>query len=187
MEELVSRIDRWLKYNRPGYYNYLLPGVSKEYFIQVENQLGVTLPPDFKLFYQWKNGQSYQIKPEDAFLETLIPNYEWLSLEDIIRTTQMMRSSYEADNYWNKNWLPFLSDATASYFCLNLENGQISLEWTDSLNRSVYHSSFYKWLETVVLALEQGIFTGEEEDSISFMGNYTDLVRANNSGYPIKL
>ncbi|HEY9729582.1 MAG TPA: SMI1/KNR4 family protein, partial [Chroococcales cyanobacterium] len=57
MPDLIERLDRWLRQNRPGYYSQLLPGLTDEQIMEFEEALGISLPPDFKLLYKWKNGQ----------------------------------------------------------------------------------------------------------------------------------
>ena len=57
MDDLIQRLDSWLRQNRPEFYQQLLPGLSDEELANFEKTLGVELPDDFKLLYQWKNGE----------------------------------------------------------------------------------------------------------------------------------
>jgi cell wall assembly regulator SMI1 len=196
MNDLIQRLDKWLRANRPEYYDYLLPGLSDEEIMILEKALKVELPEDFKLFYKWKNGQKGQSG-------CLIPALEWLKAERVISSSRNA-PSVEADGFvnwtdemWEKDksqkWITFLSDSTANEYILDLQGvfdgkpNQIVSFWSDALGGDlIMHESFYKWLETVVMALEKGFFTEDEDDrSLADYDNYYKLLSENNPGYPI--
>ena len=57
MEDLIERLHRWLRENRLKYYSKLLPGLTDEEILALEEALCISLPPEVKLFYKWRNGQ----------------------------------------------------------------------------------------------------------------------------------
>jgi cell wall assembly regulator SMI1 len=52
MEDLIERLDRWLRENRLKYYSKLLPGLTDEEILALEEALCISLPPEVKLFYK---------------------------------------------------------------------------------------------------------------------------------------
>ena len=196
MQELIERLDRWLRLNRPNYHNYLLPGLSDDELRAFETTLGVELPTDFKLLYAWKNGQAGQGK-------CLVPNLEWLKAEWVISSSRSVPKVQVGglvewtDEMWerdkNQNWVTFLTDSTANEYVLDLigvydnKPGQVVSFWSDEIGSdAIMHPSFYKWLETTVLALEQSLFVGYKGDtSLEDYDAYYALVQENNPGYPI--
>ena len=197
VQELIEQLDRWLRSNRPNYYSYLLPGLTDDELRAFETTLGVELPTDFKLLYAWKNGQVGQD-------ECLVPNLEWLKAEWVISRSSIA-PKVELDGFvtWNhqemwesgksQNWVSFLTDSSGNDYVLDLigvydnKPGQIVSYWNDAIGcDEIIHPSFYKWLETVVIALERGLFTGDEDDSrLQEYESYDTLIRENNPGYPI--
>ena len=197
MQELIERLDRWLRLNRPNYYNYLSPGLTDDELRAFETTLGVELPTDFKLLYAWKNGQAGQGK-------CLVPNLEWLKADRVIsRSSIAPKVRFDGFVDWNhqemwendksQNWVTFLTDSSANEYVLDLigvydnKPGQVVSCWSDEIGSdAIMHPSFYKWLETTVLALEQGLFTGYRDDtSLEDYDAYYSLVEENNPGYPI--
>src|SRR4051794_11035586 len=55
---MIDRLDRWLRANRPDYYNALQPGVSDDRLDAFESRFGLLLPPAFRLLYRWRDGQA---------------------------------------------------------------------------------------------------------------------------------
>ena len=195
MEELIQRLDSWLRQNRPDYYKKLLPGLTELELTDLEKELGVELPTDFKTFYRWRNGVAWDE------LECIVPNFEWLSNRGLISHQNTMSEADEDgtdyfpdwENWWGPGWITFLTDGTANYYCLDMEGsfggkkGQILSIWTDDIHRDIFHESFFMWLETVIIALERGLFRGDEDDTrLQEYETYSELEREINPGYPIR-
>jgi len=198
MEDLIQRLDTWLKKNRPEYYDYLLPGLSELELSKLEQTLGVELPTEFKLLYQWKNGQ---IGQEGR----LIPNLEWYNAKRIINSSRITPLIEEdglinwTAEMWQKDkahkWVTFLTDSTANEYILDLaglfdgKKGQIICFWSDdNTNNKISHESFYKWFETIVVAYESNFLAADIWDTI--LEDYIDYqayYKANNPGYPIEI
>ena len=191
MEELIQRLDSWLRQNRPDYYKKLLPGLTEQELTDLEKELGVELPADFKTFYRWRNGQA-----ENQF-DSLVSNFMWMNIRSVIQSLNGMNEIMAENDFhpywWRAKWMPFLTNEHDTEYCLDLEGsftevkGQILLFLNDDAIREVFHSSFYKWLETVVIALERGLFRGDEDDTrLQEYETYSELEREINPGYPIR-
>jgi cell wall assembly regulator SMI1 len=184
---LLARLDGWLRTNRPEYYAKLLPGLSAAEVDDFEQKLGVQLPIEFKLFYQWKNGDTEQ----NAF----IANYYLISLSDALDDFKMMNDmmrvgEFERDNWWNTLWIPFVRNWGGDTWCIDLAGsfdgvqGQIIQFWHDDEYREILCRSFYKWLETIVVAYEsrKSWLSGEDDKYDTFK----EFWKERNSGYPIE-
>ncbi len=100
MTVLLDRMDRWLKSNRPDYYARLRPGISNERLNEFEARFDLTLPVEFRLRYQWRNGQ------EPTCSASLQKNFMFSSLEDITTTKQlldgMIGADFEDPRWWRR-------------------------------------------------------------------------------------
>jgi cell wall assembly regulator SMI1 len=76
IDDLLTRLENWIKANRPEYYLQLNPGATDDEIEQVEILTGLELPTDFKAFLKWHNGQSGEARFFD--------NYILLSCDGII-------------------------------------------------------------------------------------------------------
>jgi cell wall assembly regulator SMI1 len=191
MESLIARLDEWLRQHRPAYYAFLQPCLTDSELANLEKELGLELPSDFKLFYQWKNGT-----PAEGF-DTILPNFRWLSIEDVILYwNESEKWVVDTPKWWRHHgWLCFLTDDTAVEICLDMNGsfngkvGQILLVRSDDIYtlRTILHENFAKWLETLVEALERGIFTGDEDNDAPLdTASYKKLFEDLNPGYPIE-
>lgn len=182
---LIDRLDKWLRENRPDFYAELLPGLDDAQLAEFEATVGLPLPEDFKLFYKWKNGQPHTSHNE------LFHVWILMSVKNIIDTCQMMNELLEGgdfhkNNWWNVRWLPFLERCTGDHWCLDFEGsfggkpGQIIEFWHDWDSRDILCPDFYKWLEELVLYFERGLYSEEDSDL-----ELWDYMAANIPGYPI--
>jgi cell wall assembly regulator SMI1 len=188
---LLARLDGWLRINRPEYYAKLLPGLSQAEVDNFEQKLGVTLPIEFKLFYQWKNGQ-------DSY-DNFIANFGLLKLKEAVALRSFMNEMLVAGefenrpNWWRTNWLSFTENGGGDSWCIDLEGtfngttGQIITFWHDWERRDILCTSFYSWLETVVLAFENGKhWLNEETEAEDEYEAFWDFWSERNPGYPIR-
>jgi cell wall assembly regulator SMI1 len=58
MNDLVARLDKWLRVNRPDYYPDFQPGVTATEIAEFEMQFAPKVPQLFKELYMWRNGQA---------------------------------------------------------------------------------------------------------------------------------
>jgi cell wall assembly regulator SMI1 len=196
MENLIARLDQWLRQHRPVYYALLQPGLTDNELANFEKELGLELPLDFKLFYKWKNGISFKIFPSEG-TTTILPNFRWKSAEAVIFSWDKNKKRVVdiPSWWWHYGWVCFLTDDTTVEICLDMNGsfngkvGQILLVRSDDIYtlRTILHESFAKWLETLVEALERGIFTGDEgNDAPLDTDSYKNLLQEINPGYPIE-
>src|SRR5262249_52368375 len=145
---------------------------TEEAFAAAEQAMGVTLPEDMRACYRVHDGQQ-QILVNVTYAQNLrcIPYFlygdEWLSLEGIVRTWQMMkgllddgafdgirsepRGPIRAD-WWHPAWVPVTDDTTGYMKCLDLAPtsleavGQVISWCHDDATRTVRAKSFTEWL-----------------------------------------
>ncbi len=192
MPDLIKRLDTWLRENRAGYYSQLLPALTDEKIIEFEEALGVSLPPDFKLFYKWKNGQPSGNYDSFIFNLTLMPDQEILEAVQIGKEL-LECGDFDRENWWSSKWIPFLSNGGGNHYCLDLEGtfsgkvGQILEFIHDDSLRPLVHESFLMWLQTTVKAFESGLFQYDEQDGMQARDwdTYCAFHRENNPGYPV--
>ena len=192
MPDLIERLDRWLQENRSGYYSQLLPGLTDEKVIEFEEALGVSLPPGFKLFYKWKNGQPSESYDSFIFNLTLMPDHEVLEAVQIGKEL-LECGDFDRANWWSPKWIPFLSNGGGNYYCIDLEGtfsgkvGQILEFLHDDSLRPLVHESFLTSLQTTVKAFEGGLFLYDEQYGMQARDwdTYCAFHTENNPGYPV--
>ncbi len=192
MPDLIERLDRWLQENRSGYYSQLLPGLTDEKVIEFEEALGVSLPPGFKLFYKWKNGQPSESYDSFIFNLTLMPDHEVLEAVQIGKEL-LECGDFDRANWWSPKWIPFLSNGGGNYYCIDLEGtfsgkvGQILEFLHDDSLRPLVHESLLTWLQTTVKAFEGGLFLYDEQYGMQARDwdTYCIFYTENNPGYPV--
>lgn len=190
MEELVTRLDCWLQANLPKEYACLLPGLSDEELISLEQVIGLPLPDEFKMLYRWKNGMGYP-RPEPLFTGffALMSAPEIVAIMRVMADLEADNSDFTVwDNWWSMQWLPFTTNGAGDHECVDLtgefsgERGQIMEFIHDNEERRILHRNLSKWLETHVEVLERGIARCDEEYRQS--RQYDALFAAVNPGYP---
>lgn len=189
MKELMSRLDSWLKTNRPDFYRQLSPGVSESEIDAFEDSLGFKLPQSFKELYMWKNGQSCS----DAFQY----NREFLDLESVRENRDLSNGCLEGGdfdlaNWWHPKWIPFLKHCGGDLLCLDMDGtfggvpGQILYYYHDSSDRTIQFPSLGNWLDWFVVTLEAGMW---EENEYGFQpkdyARVNSIMKQMSPGYPI--
>ena len=61
------------------------------------------------------------------------------------------------------------------------ERGQVLMWWHDDESRDVMHMSFYKWVQTVVIAMERSVLP---YNAVGGYDEYEAVLREVNPGYP---
>lgn len=149
--EAIQRLHAWLTAQRPAYLALLQPGVSDAQLDALEARWGLPLPPAFRAFYRWRNGQP------NSSSTPLTGNWTWMSLQDLAETKQMLDDmiGYDFDDpaYWRDGWIPFLDNGGGSYLCLDLkavdggQPGQVIAFWKADADRPVKAPDFASWLQ----------------------------------------
>jgi cell wall assembly regulator SMI1 len=158
--DYIARLDRWLANNRPDYYQSLQPGVSNADLDQFEVDFNVRLPESFRTFYRWRNGQA-----NDCYA-SLQDNRMLMSLENIRAAKEvldgMIGADFEAQNWWRREWVPFLDNGGGDHLCLDLSpmadgiSPRVREFWHDMPERDVTQLTFQSWLGVLVEQMEEG-------------------------------
>src|SRR5688572_17476223 len=82
MQTELTILDNHLKTKRPDFYRTLNPPLTDQQIIALEQEFKITLPPQVKLLYKWKNGQ--------ADTKRFVNNSEFLSLESALETYSIL-------------------------------------------------------------------------------------------------
>ena len=116
VEQLLQRLDALLQQKWSSFYEMLLPGLSSEQIQSFESALGVELPEEFKLFYQWKNGHS------NSKYKLLWYNRNLMNVESILHNWTDMNEllelgEFEEPNWWNPTGGTQLVEPMLDSFC----------------------------------------------------------------------
>ena len=162
VKALIERIDRWLIANRPGYYEFLQPGVTDSELDAFESQFSIKLPKAFRVLYRWRNGQ------DPMKSESFQGNRKFLTLEEVASTKDLLDGmigyDFEDPRYWRRGWVPFLHNGNGSYLCVDLaaedggHPGQLIGFWCQDEDRPVEFASVEAWLVNLAESMESGTF-----------------------------
>lgn len=160
IDNLITRLDRWLRDNRAEYYSHLQPGVTDDLLTAFEQRFSLKLPTDFRALYRWRNGQA--ANEFGSFQH----NRMFSALEEIADTKEMLDEMIGADfkdpKWWRCGWVPFLSNGGGDHLCLDLitedgsNPGQLIAFWHDWEERSIEYPNFTVWLTELVQSMEDG-------------------------------
>ncbi len=173
METLWQTIEQKLQDIAPEVYNGLQEGATDAEISELEEVIGVQLPPDLVAFYRIHNGQS----PESP---GFIHCEEWLSLARILDEWQVWKGLLDGGNFtqdgapqasdadegiqpvwWHPHWLPITYDGSGNHYCLDLAPGegghvgQIIRMWHDDSERTLAAPSFEEWIRAYAGQLER--------------------------------
>ncbi len=191
MSELITRLDHWLRENRPIFYASLSVGATPDEIKELEQCIGAPLPPLYSEMLKWRNGQT-----EEA-TSALHDMYTYMSTTDVIATVETMRDLRENDESfddatWNIKWIPFLDNGSGDNICIDFygsfggKSGQVIEYIHDDYPRPILYPSIEVWLKTLVEALEADLY---KEDGFLFVPrsdkNYSEFMTEHNFGYPI--
>lgn len=193
-DRLVARLRGVLERSRAAYCSSLLPGLDERALGRLEETVGHRLPADFRALYGWKDGQ-----PPNCF-ESFFENYMWMSSEAIVHACRELVRIRDDDvfphrDWWCDAWVPFLSNGGGDYLCLDFRGSfggtpcQVLEFWHDDDSRTIRHASFAKWIETVVVSLEESLETYRDGFGLGAGGTrdrkaYRALCARINPGYP---
>ncbi|HEX2911454.1 MAG TPA: SMI1/KNR4 family protein [Chloroflexia bacterium] len=189
MWDLIQRLDSRLATNRPDYYAKLLPGLSQPELDDFEKKLGLALPESFKEFYRWRNGQAIGYNVSFAHGYSLMSAYSVIQSRNILNEL-LENGDFERENWWHPDWIPFLDNLSGDNYCLDLAGsfngvkGQVLSFYHDDVERAIFNASFEKWLETIVTALEKGLFFSGDNTSEN-NESFDNFWKENNPGYPV--
>jgi len=164
MKEIIAKLDKWLKKNRPDYYKNLNSGLSDEEIIHWEKQFGFEFPEDFKMLYQWKNGQKKTEQDEglfdaDIFDEMKTVHEQWTMFGD-----DLLDLNEEDNIAWGESWLPFMRFRhNSNSYCLDVKGelgkaGSIVYLTEDAAPLEVMFSNLQTMLEMIINQFEEDVY-----------------------------
>ena len=157
MKELIERLDNWLREYRIDFYGELNKSATDKEIEQIENEAGLSLPPEFKELLLWKNGQSSDC------LATFHP----LSNEMFVSSTSMvndMKEMKELLKYgdiekWSSSWAPFLDNGGGDMTSIDLSTGEIVTRDHETEEIVILYKNIYLWLSDLVQVLSTNNFS----------------------------
>ena len=162
-DNLIHRMDCWLRDNRPAYYATLQPPADDIDLDQFENRFSIKLPTEFRSLYKWRNGQDLLANNFDV----LVGNQSLMPLENIADTKEMLDGmigfDFEDPKWWRRGWIPFLANGGGDHLCLDIaaedggQPGQLISFWHDWDQRSVEFPNITGWLTKLVESMESGL------------------------------
>lgn len=169
MLETITKLDNWLKENRNEFYKKLNNGLTTNEIKGWEKKFGFELPNNFKMLYQWKNGQ----KPENRecfynhlYFDPIEVVYEhWeIGNEDLTEFNE------EGTIVWGESWLRFMSAIDSNGYCLDVngdfkEAGNIIYYIHDDENEALF-SDLETMMKMVLNQFEEGVYGYAEVDGI---------------------
>jgi cell wall assembly regulator SMI1 len=198
MNDLLVRLERWLRQNAPGCHGKLLPGATQTELKGVERALGLRLPRALRELYRWHNGQGE--RTGCFFFEDAHGCYSFMPLpqvQEMHAGLSEILGELEAegesgrDTWWHWGWVPFL-DAGGDCLCVDAQGtlggaaGQVISFFHDDSSRVIDYPSLRNWLETFVTSLEAGLW--RERDGTLELQNqkrFEQLYQQMNPGYPV--
>ena len=177
-----QKLERWIQANAPELHETLQAGASDQKIAQLEQQLGVTLPEDYKTFLKLCDGQSEESEAgfyDGELLSVKSVKFQWDVWKRLLDDNAFEGIKSEPDegvrdDWWNPRWIPFTHDGGGNHLCLDLEPseggtvGQVITMWHDSEKRKIKFPSFTAWLEMVLNGVEAGeiVFDREEYNAL---------------------
>lgn len=177
MKRIWERIEAWLDRNAKEALRDLGAGVEPGALEELERDIGVTFPPDFRTSCQIHNGQRSADSPpliEDRWC--LLPiggiKKNWRLMKEIwdegtfsVEETNMRPDPQVKPAWWKPEWIPITGDGAGNSLCLDLDPtpqgayGQII--WSDHMDerRECIAPSFEEFLRRFADDLAAGKYT----------------------------
>lgn len=169
MIETIKKLDNWLKENRNEYYSKLNNGLTSEQMKDWEAKLGFNFPNDFKVLYQWKNGQ----KPENR--ECFFGHLYFDPIEVVYEQWEFGNEDLTQFNeddtiVWGESWLQFMSAIDSNGYCLDVngdfkEPGNIIYYIHDDENEALF-ANLETMMEMILNQFEQGVYGYAQADGV---------------------
>ena len=184
MEEVLSRLERALASKAPQTLAALQPGLSKDRITELEKRGGITLSPEFRSLYRWRNG--LPSGPAQDF----IPGHQFPSLEQVIErkaaeaeslvsATALQRASHNAIVSYRTAWLPLFPDlAGDGYYCdpnRAPHEGAVFFHFAE-MGHYVFFPSAKNLLAGIAECYETGVFTADSSGRLVQDYEKTDAV-----------
>jgi len=163
LNEILKRLEAYLKENRRVYFDGLDSGICEEGKSKFERQFNFKVPDELSKLLMWRNGK------KDAFNGAFQFNMSLMSLDEIIESKKLTdklldEGHFDVENWWSKSWIPFMCNGAGSNVCIDIEGsfggvkGQVIEFWCNDFDRTISYPSLTAFFNTYVTALEFGYF-----------------------------
>ena len=149
MEELLDRLEKWLRKKRLRFLKALQPGADAKTLTKLKKALGFPVPDDLRALLSWHNGQSAEFA--GRFEE------DWLLLSaERIAAAKTDLDAGAAETGWKPKWVPFLDDDAGDYLFLDTSKKGVPVRsfYLGTTTQEILALSLQAWLEDFVTAVE---------------------------------
>jgi molybdopterin molybdotransferase len=179
-----QRIEAWLSTHAKRIHKGLAGPASDSSIAQVEAELGLTLPPEYRASLLIHDGERKDVGSIRGWrlnsLAQLLEEYRVMS--QVLRSESFLQYANEVNGpglkpgYWQRAWIPIASDRSANHYLMDLDpapdgvRGQIFVFDHEQGAEPVEARGFLSWLEQYASELEanQVVLTaGELRSSVS--------------------
>ena len=156
----LAKLDEWLREHRADFYPKLNPPASEQQLMEIESELGLTLPQDFRELLLWKNGQ------QDQATDTFHPltGEMFMSADGTVQTMrdmkELIRYGDVGPDSWNSSWIPFMSNGGGDHSCLDTRSGAVVAHDHETQVPAKRFDSLEEWLAALVTELATCAFAG---------------------------
>ncbi len=161
MNQVWREIEEFLKANVPSVIETLNPPATESEILELEGEVGYSIPNDFKAFLLVHNGQE-----DPSRLQTLCEEGNLLSIQATIETYRMLNEINESDSvgpveWWARKYLP-VTDCEGDHLSIDLESGKIVMHVHDSEIERGIANSFTEWFDSKLAIFKEGKFSVDE-------------------------
>lgn len=169
MLETITKLDNWLKENRNEFYKKLNSGLTTNEIKGWEKKFGFELPNNFKMLYQWKNGQ----KPENR--ECFCNHLYFDPIEVVYEQWKYGKEDLTEFNdedtiVWGESWLQFMSTIDSNGYCLDV-NGDFKdarniIYYIHDDENKVLFINLETMLQMILNQFEEGVYGYKKENGL---------------------
>ncbi len=155
MENLLVRLENWLRQHRPRFLAGLRSGATAQELRELETALGRPLPAEFRALLSWRNGQG------DDPIGYFENHWLFMGAREIAAAwTDLVKS-----RQYRIEWIPFLDDDGGDYLVLDTSATLPPVRHCvlGSTNGDMIRSSLEEWLRGFVEDLENGRYHVDPE------------------------
>jgi cell wall assembly regulator SMI1 len=154
IEELLARLDAWLKKERKRYHRGLLPG-AREQINELAQALGRPVPDELADWLRWHNGQ------DEELIGTFVEGFNLMSVSDIIHTL----NERKGEKGWNPAFVPILDDYQDDLVVVDTNKPGLPVRevWRGRDDHPEIATSMRGWLAALLADFESGRYVEDPE------------------------
>ncbi len=158
VHELLDRLERWLRRNRPHFIKSLPPGAAQAQLNELQAKLGLPLPEELRTLLAWHNGQG------EDFIGRFEQDWLLMSCEQIVAAKGDLDHD-AASTGWNPAWIPFLDNDAGDFLCLDTSQAKAPVRgfWLGQKEHEIEAPCLTDWLADFVENVEKGNYEEEPE------------------------